>query len=92
MNTFEAALFAKKVRLAIECSLSGNPIFAKVIPTIVFASFNEHFEGTPLERSTHYEDKVRPYDAYGGIYRDVFLSLIAARTYIDPPRCEGLLY
>ncbi len=92
MNTFEATHFAKQVRLAIECSLSGNPIFDKVIPTIVFASFNEHFEGTPLERSTHYEDKVRPYDAYGDIYRDIFLSLIPARTYIDPPRCEGLLY
>ena len=92
MNTYEATLFAKKVRLAIECSLSGNPIFHKVIPTIVFASFNEHFEGTPLERSTHYEDKVRPYHVYGDIYRDIFLSPIAARTYVDPPRCEGLLY
>ena len=92
MNTYEATLFAEKVRLAIECSLSGSPLFHKVIPTIIFASFNEHFEGTPLERSTHYEDKVRPYDVYGDIHRDIFLNPIAARTSIDPPRCESLLY
>ena len=92
MNTFEANLFAQMARLAIECSLSGSPLFDKVIPTIVFASFNEHFEGTPLERSTHYADKVRPYGVYGDIYRDIFLRPIDTHTSVDSARCEGLLY
>lgn len=92
MNTYEATYFAERVRTAIECSLARNPIFRKVVPTIIFASFNEHFEGTPLERSTHYRDLARPYSHYDDIYREVFLLPITPQTRMDPARCEALLY
>ena len=92
MNTYEATYFAERVRTAIECSLARNPLFRKVVPTIIFASFNEHFEGTPLERSTHYRDQARPYFQYEDIYREVFLRPITRQTRMDPAGCEALLY
>ena len=92
MNAYEASLFSQKVKLSIQCSMADNPIFKKVIPAIIFASFNEHFEGTAMERSTHYEDKTRPYYVYGDIYRDVFVDPIKRYSYVDPMVCESLLY